>query len=278
MSKYVILTAILSVSMLYAAIAYDVSEEARSFNENIAYVNEIPPPDGYKRIEVGSESFGQYLQNLPLKQKNNIVMLYNGYPKWQQAEHYRVIDIDVGNRDLQQCADAMIRLRAEYLYKQGRFDDIVFNFTSGDPAKYSEWIRGYRPIINGNNVRWTRQAEVDSSYSNFRDYLNIVFMYAGTYSLEKEMEKIRNLANVKIGDVFIKGGFPGHGIIIVDMAEDEKTGERIVLLAQSEWPAQEIHILKNWKVKNLSPWFELGDSPEIYTNYWIFRFEDLRAF
>jgi hypothetical protein len=40
------------------------------------------------------------------------VLLYNGAPKFRQDVHAAVIDIDVGTRDLQQCADATMRLRA----------------------------------------------------------------------------------------------------------------------------------------------------------------------
>jgi len=52
------------------------------------------------------------------------------------------------------------------------------------------------------------------------------------YSLAKELKPIA-VENMKIGDVFIQGGFPGHAIIVVDMAIHVRTGERLFMLAQS---------------------------------------------
>ena len=85
--------------------------------------------------------------------------------------HVTVINIDTGTKDLQQCADAIIRLRAEYLYSRKDFTAIHFNFTSGDKASFTSWLSGYRPIVKGNRVTWAKQANKDTSYSNFRNTL-----------------------------------------------------------------------------------------------------------
>ena len=44
------------------------------------------------------------------------------------------------------------------------------------------------------------------------------------------------------GDVFIKGGSPGHAVIVVDVAIYPQTGKTVFLLAQSYMLAQQIHI------------------------------------
>lgn len=49
----------------------------------------------------------------------------------QWREEAAVIDIDVEKRDLQQCADAVMRLRAEWLWSIGTKDRIAFNYTGG---------------------------------------------------------------------------------------------------------------------------------------------------
>ena len=77
----------------------------------------IAPPTGYVREACPDHSFTGYLRNLPLMPKGSKVMLYNGKEKSNQSAAYAVIDMEIGNRDLQQCADAVMRLRAEYLIR-----------------------------------------------------------------------------------------------------------------------------------------------------------------
>ncbi|MEL6922398.1 MAG: DUF4846 domain-containing protein, partial [Bacteroidota bacterium] len=77
---------------------------------------------------------------------------------------------------------------------------------------------------------------------------------------------------------FIQGGFPGHAVIVVDMAENE-AGEKLFLLAQSYMPAQDMHILKNPKNATASPWYALKDlSAELPTPEWNFSIADLHRF
>lgn len=73
---------------------------------------------------------------------------YNSAEKQNKA-YEAVLDIDVGKKDLQQCAYAVMRLRAEYLYKMKMFGAIHFNFTNGFNAYYQKWADGYRIKING---------------------------------------------------------------------------------------------------------------------------------
>ena len=84
------------------------------------------PPKGHVRQPL--TGFQLYLRNLPLKQASASVHYYNGDEKRNQV-HVAVLDVDVRTRDLQQCADAIMRLKAEYLYSTKQFDEIHFNFT-----------------------------------------------------------------------------------------------------------------------------------------------------
>lgn len=240
--------------------------------------NRIPVPDGYARIQTESHTFANWLRKLPLKAGSPPVYLFNGKLKANQTAQAAVVDIDVGNRDLQQCADAVIRLRSEYLFSRGKYQGIHFKFTSGHVAQFTRWRRGFRPVVKGNKVNWVRSAKADSSYKNFKKYLTIVFTYAGSYSLSKELTPLHDINQMKIGAVFIQGGFPGHAVIVVDMAVDRETGEKIFLLAQSYMPAQDIHILKNLKNSKLSPWYSINFGEVLETPEWIFKKNDLKRF
>lgn len=239
-------------------------------------IENIKLPAGFVRVKADKNSFAEWLRHLPLLKAGSKVHLYNKRMKGNQQAHFRIINMDVGSTDLQQCADAVIRLRAEYLYNRKRFAEIHFKFTSGHTAKFEDWVKGFRPLVSGNKVRWQKSAAPDSGYAAFRQYLNTVFMYAGSYSLSKELIPVSNLTEVEIGDVFIQGGFPGHAIIVLDKA---RHGARIaLLLGQSYMPAQEIHVLKNPRNQRMSPWYILGEGEKLYTPEWTFEWNMLKRF
>jgi len=106
--------------------------------------------------------------------------------------------------------------------------------------------------------------------------MDMVFAYAGTESLEKEMKKVY-LEDMKIGDVFLKGSLPGHCVIVVDMAENNETGEKLFMIAQSYMSEQDIHILKN-NCSNLSPWYSMNFGERLKTPEWEFTEDQLYRF
>jgi hypothetical protein len=234
-------------------------------------------PEGFVRVTPEKNSFAEYLQNLPLKPEGTVALNFDGTEKQPNDVYAAVVNIDVGDKDLQQCADAVMRLRAEYLFAQGKFDDIKFNFTNGFTAEYSKWRQGYRISVSGNKVSWIKKSDESSSYSDFRKYLDVVFTYAGTLSLEKELTPV-DINEIEIGSVFIKGGSPGHAVIVVDLAENKATGEKVFLIAQSYMPAQDIQILKNPIDKSLSPWYSSKLDNILETPEWTFKKTHLRKF
>jgi hypothetical protein len=235
----------------------------------------IQPPSGYERIAAADGTFAAWLRGLPLRPAGSTVRLFDGREKADRDAAFAVIEIDVGERDLQQCADAVIRLRAEYLRSFGCEDRIAFAFTSGDVARWPDWRAGARPIVSGNRVTWATRHAADPSYTSFRAYLDSVFTYAGSYSLAGELEAVADPRRVQPGDVFIQGGFPGHAVLVADVAEAH--GERSFLLLQSFMPAQEIHVLAN-PATPASPWYPALADGNLDTPEWRFSRSDLRRF
>jgi hypothetical protein len=234
-------------------------------------------PAGYTRVAHKQGSFGEFLQHTALKPHGTLVHLYNGVEKPARVEA-AVLSYDVGSRDLQQCADAVMRLRAEYLYQAKQYEALHFNFTSGFNAAYAKWRKGNRVVVKGNVANWVKTSKESTSYQSFREYLNMVFMYAGTASLAKELKPVP-LSQMQVGDVFIFGGSPGHAVTVVDMAINAKTNKKLFMIAQSYMPAQDIHILINKNKPSISPWYELDEKAElIYTPEWTFEPSELKRF
>jgi hypothetical protein len=227
-----------------------------------AKIIEIPLLNGFERMKYDSLSFGHYLRHLPLNTSDNNIYSFDGSLLSTGGNHYAIIDLDIGTKNLQQCADAIMRLRGEYLYKSKRYSEIHFNFISDGKARYfADYAKG------------------DYSYKNFRKYLDYIFSYANTSSLKDEMQKVENLNDMKIGDVFIQKGNPvGHAVIIADMAINIETGEKIMLIVQSFMPAQSIHVLLNPNNKKINPWFSIDFEDPLLLSSWNFVKKDLRRF
>ena len=245
--------------------------------DGITIVSRISPPTGFQRTESIDNSFADYLRLLPLKPYNSEVRLFDGRTKSNDNIYEAVVDLAIGTKDLHQCADAVMRLRAEYLWNQKRYDKIHFNFTNGFRVDYSEWMKGKRIIVKGNSTFWSKASNPSNTYSDFWGYLETIFTYAGTLSLSKELKPV-TFNDLQIGDIFIKGGTPGHAIIVVDLATDIKTNKKIFLLAQSYMPAQEIQILKNPNDETISPWYSTDFEHELITPEWSFTKFDLKRF
>jgi hypothetical protein len=202
-------------------------------------------------IKYDANSWQYFLQHLPVVDKP--IVDYKGKPISYQEKHTGIIPYDVGNADLQQCADALMRLRAEYLFQQKRFNEIGFHFVSGDYYTWNDYCKGSRPVANGSGVKFISVATSDKSHESLRKYLNIVYSYASTISLSKELKTANDF---EIGTVIIHPGSPGHCFIIIDEAIN-KSGEKVFKLAEGYTPAQSIYVLRNLNEDGMSPWYQL---------------------
>jgi len=225
------------------------------FTSTDTVLTRFSAPAGYRQVKAVAGSFGEYLQNLPLKPAGSQTKTYKGAVAATDIFTAAVVDISVGNEDLQQCADVVMRLRGEYLYGQKRYSEIAFHLESGFRCDYIHYADGYRY----RNDRWVLKAKKDYGYTTFMRYMNLVFAYAGTLSLQKELKPVQNVNDLKAGDVFIHGGSPGHCFIVMDVAENSQHN-KLFLLAQSFMPAQNLQVLQY----DNNPWFDINKKTGIW--------------
>ncbi len=238
----------------------------------------IAEPDLYTKNEdittvqtkYKEDSWEYFLQHLPLA--NEPILNYRGEAIADQAKHVAVIKYDVGKKDLQQCADVLMRLRAEYLFQQKRFKEIGFHFTSGHSYTWAMYNKGLRPVVKGNNVSFKTISPSGETHASLRSYLDVVYTYANTVSLSKELKPATGFA---IGTVIIQPGFPGHTCIIIDELKNDK-GETLYKLAEGFMPAQSMYVLSNPNNNN-DPWYRLHKGT-LRTSSFIFDFYLLRKF
>ena len=169
--------------------------------------------------------------------------------------NYAVVDLPLLS-NAEQCADACMRLRAEYFYQTGQYNNIQFQDVNGHTLYY----RG------------------GASREALHRYLRHLYGVASTFSLSREMQP-RTLAEIQPGDVFVypgKGQFLGHAVLVVDVAVN-KDGKKAFLLAEGNTPACDIHLIRNLENPFRSPWFMTdGSEKRFLLSLTPFKATDLR--
>ncbi|MGI4835440.1 MAG: DUF4846 domain-containing protein [Janthinobacterium lividum] len=243
-----------------------------------AVATRFAPPLGCRRAPVAAGSWGEWLRGLPLQPAGTPARLYNGQLKDRQDVVAAVVNIDVGTKDLQQCADAVIRLRAEYLFSQDP-NKVHFHLTTGYDFWFSDYLAGRTFVVRREEVLPAPKPAEAPTHAALARYLLPTFGYAGTLSLSRDVRPVP-LGQVQPGDVLLHGGAPGHAVLVLDVAENPRTGQRYLLLAQSYLPAQHIHLLRNVATPALGAWFAVPgpEATKLETPEWTFSTQELGRF
>ena len=222
------------------------------------------PPQGFSRINY-NDPYVDYMRKLPMLPDGSPVLLFNGELKPAQNHHVGVLNVDVGDRDLQQCSDAAQRLRTDYLFQSNQHDKISYHFVNGMNFSWNQWKQGYRVKREDKKTVMVKSAKPNDSLDSFKSYQKMLFMYAGVSSVMKESPVI-SIADLRPGDA-IAG--VGHLIIVLDVVEDAQ-GNKKFLLAQSYIPAQQIEVLTNPNAA--TPWYDasLLQSCPFITPEWVY--------
>ena len=215
---------------------------------NAKRVGDIPCPVGYSRISA-ENAYTIFLRDLPLKRRGSFVHLYTGGIARLQFLSTGVIDMPVLSND-EQCADVTMRIRAEYLWKNGRYNEICFTSVGGKRQPYSG----------------------GGSRKAFEKYMRTVYGTCNTASVFRETKE-RALKDIQPGDVLVypsrHKGYYGHAVLVADVARS-KSGKIAVLCIEGNTPAREAHVIKNMNPFR-NPWFIFNEKGDSYCVS-VFRF------
>jgi hypothetical protein len=258
-----------------------LSERRLGWPEPVGPLSErFAPPAGFARVPLASGSFGAWLRALPLAAEGSEVRSFRG-GLVREAGHPNVAAVaalDVGSEDVQQCADSIMRLHAEWRWSRGD-RAMSYRAASGVAMPYQRWAQGERPVAEGLSLRWTPRAPSGDGYRSFRAYMTEVSRYANTGSVSVQGAPVAP-GDVRPGDFFVLPGGPGHAVMIVDLAVDG-AGRRAALIAQGFMPAQSFHVLRPEAAAAAAPggaWFLLDpEAPGVKTPFWpTFPWSSLR--
>jgi len=215
------------------------------------------PPEGFKRIPVDTNSFAQWLRNMPLLPSGSPVLDYRGriFKSADDTSVTAVINMNINRQNLLQCMDVIIRFRMEYQWEKGLKNNISSILPDGLPLSWPQWSDGYRPGFAGAHYYLKKIAKENSTYQNFKKYLNQIFELTGTQAFYHYYPDVEP-ADVRIGDFIIKKGNHGHAVMIIDLACNEQ-GEMLALIGQGDTPACQFYLLRYNKD---SVWFPVDFS------------------
>ncbi|MBU1243435.1 DUF4846 domain-containing protein [Myxococcota bacterium] len=205
-----------------------------------------PPPKGFSRVPAAIGSYAWWLRHLPVLAPGEPLRYHDGslVPRGNSGVT-AIVDLDTGRRDLQQCMDVLIRLRAEYLRAAGLERRISFRYTGGRYFSWSSWQKGLRPDRTTPDLKLVPKAAWSDSRGSFMGYLQTLFYDTGT--MHHQNEPAVAPAELAIGDFFvyppISSTQNGHAVIVLDLAVSA-TGERRIVVAQGDTPATDLHVLK----------------------------------
>jgi hypothetical protein len=229
-------------------------------------------PAGFTRVPVEPGSFGAFLRGLPLAPQGTPAVAFNGEKLYADGAKpgfspnvAAVVALDVGSADLQQCADSIIRLDAEWRWSKGLRNQ-AYRTASGQTLSFARWLEGDRVRAKGSRLEESRSAAPQQATRRaFKGWLDSVFSWANTASLSKEGVPVP-LAELQPGDFMVMAGVPfGHAVLVLDAAR-APDGSLALLLGQGYMPAQSFQVLRP---EPSSPWFVIApDAAEIATPFW----------
>ena len=200
---------------------------------------------GYSVFTDEPDSWSEWLRLLPLAAPGTPVRNFRGEIVVPGDDEHlaAVVAIDIGSENVQQSADVILRLHAEWRWY---VNDRRMLYLSDSKAELplARWFAGERLTTTGAEPTWTRQAapKPQRDHADFRAYLDGVFTWSDGRALLAESVPLAP-EKLEPGAFFLHQGAPAEVLVVLDVATSP-AGKRAMLLAQALNPAENIHVLR----------------------------------
>lgn len=185
-------------------------------------------PTGWKRVAVEKGSYQEFLRNYKMYPSSHVGKYQSG--SVQGAT--QVLEMDFIGNNIQECADVAMRLRCEYLFSTKQYEKISFHTSASSEFRYLDYVK---------------QNNLSVDEKSFRAYLEKLMAWAGSLSVDNYDTEPVAWKDVRIGDIIIVGGTPGHVVTIADMALCSDPDMIALLVVQGFQPVQETEVVRgNW--------------------------------
>jgi hypothetical protein len=183
-------------------------------------VRRFPAPEGYVRVAVSPGDYGDWLRHLPLRPDDAPVDRLAAVVDWRWTNARRL-----------GAANAVLRLRGEYLWFCCANEAIAFRFTSGDLFEWKRWADGWAPAVAGRRVEWRQGPEPGFSRQSYTKYLDTLLAYASVNSLAADTHPVTD-GTIQPGDVLVESGRGGFAAVVLDVAVNAD-GRVSILIGQT---------------------------------------------
>jgi|GEM_PF-2231807 len=230
-------------------------------------------PEGYERVPATKNSYTSFLRRLRLMTYGSAT--YNNSAS--ETPQIGLLNLSV-IENMQENIHLCIRLRSEYFFEREQYNKIAFSIITKDRVDYIRWSEGLNIAING-KLHSTKQQRGVNRIITFQNFLKFIFTHSTIKTIMLDVQPTP-ISNIMPGDMFIQPEHPGNAVIVLDVAYNRATGDRIFLLAKHNKRSQIAYVLDNPKEGwSGSPWYHANiKGNKITTPDFVFYKTDLRRF
>ncbi len=223
----------------------------------------IPPPQGFRRVAVPEGSFAHWLRFLPLRNRRP----GPGHPGLLAWVDLPALEGTGGSPE-----DCLQRLRSEYLHAVGQDDRLawaVSHHPSEPAVRWTAWSANPPAAMTSPATHPVGRED----YATLHAFLRKVLPMTTTLTLSRDLRPAEG--ELAIGQVWHHppagpDAPPGHAVLVADVVENPRSGERAFLLLQATLDEPFPAVVVNPGHSSAGPWFSTPVGPALRLPGWTF--------